>query len=578
LASIILDFLISKFKFEPGCKFVAQARPICYTWRRMSPAIKDTFKALPPLLVLGWLWFLLINHLRIEWTLNEQYNYGWAVPGLCLILALRRLAEFNPASFPGPESDKSTAGNTRKVSVFYFLISVLALAFAPIRLFQESNPEWRLISWALAFVVVGLTLLFVRVAGGQAMFRILLFPIAYFFIAVPWPSFIEHPVIQRLTAMNATVSTELLGLIGVPALARGNVIEISSGVVGIDEACSGIRSLQAMLMLALCFGEWYRLRPARRWGLCAAAFATAAVLNLLRTTMLVFIAARHGLPAMAHWHDPAGIAILLGGFTGLWLIALWLRQSAATVTGTGATPGAPRVFGLFLQGSSHSGLGRLAVFSLSWLMITEIAVQSWYWSHERNLPPPLRWAAVFPTNETTFAETPLPPRTTQLLRQNFARNASWRQEDGSRWQATFLRWNPGSTAVYLARNHTPEVCLAAAGGNILSVSELEHIPVGNLALPVRFYTVGQETQTTHVLYCLWSDRSASQGFDTAALNYSSRIGAVLAGQRLCGQRSLQIAVWGIPDTTEARAALIRQLRQMVRAETAGEAATDAIVN
>src|SRR6266436_6446705 len=35
------------------------------------------------LLPLAFLWFTLINHLRIEWSVNPQYGYGWAVPFLC---------------------------------------------------------------------------------------------------------------------------------------------------------------------------------------------------------------------------------------------------------------------------------------------------------------------------------------------------------------------------------------------------------------------------------------------------------------------------------------------------------------
>ena len=35
---------------------------------------------------LAWLWFRLIDHLRVEWSVNPQYTYGWAVPFLCAYL------------------------------------------------------------------------------------------------------------------------------------------------------------------------------------------------------------------------------------------------------------------------------------------------------------------------------------------------------------------------------------------------------------------------------------------------------------------------------------------------------------
>jgi len=46
--------------------------------------------ALLLLCVLGFLWFRLIDHLRLEWALNPQYAYGWAVPFLCLYLLWRK--------------------------------------------------------------------------------------------------------------------------------------------------------------------------------------------------------------------------------------------------------------------------------------------------------------------------------------------------------------------------------------------------------------------------------------------------------------------------------------------------------
>src|ERR1043166_4848346 len=53
-------------------------------------------------LALGFLWFVLISQLRIEWTLNPQYSYGWAVPPLSL-------ARF-PCSHPRPRLAPYSSG------------------------------------------------------------------------------------------------------------------------------------------------------------------------------------------------------------------------------------------------------------------------------------------------------------------------------------------------------------------------------------------------------------------------------------------------------------------------------------
>jgi hypothetical protein len=68
------------------------------------------------------------------------------------------------------------------------------------------------------------------------------FPLLFFLVVVPWPTVIEAPLIQALTQANATCAIELLNLFGVPALQHGNLIEIGTGMLGLNEACSGIRS------------------------------------------------------------------------------------------------------------------------------------------------------------------------------------------------------------------------------------------------------------------------------------------------------------------------------------------------
>jgi len=54
---------------------------------------------LPTALVFGFLWFVLVNHLRVEWTVNPQYGYSWAVPFLCLYLAWQRIQKSEGGSY-----------------------------------------------------------------------------------------------------------------------------------------------------------------------------------------------------------------------------------------------------------------------------------------------------------------------------------------------------------------------------------------------------------------------------------------------------------------------------------------------
>jgi len=99
---------------------------------------------------------------------------------------------------------------------------------------------------------------------------------------------------------------------------HGNVIEVSTGVVGIDDACSGIRSLQSSLMISLFFGEFYRMKWFRRALLVPVSFILAILFNICRTSFLTLIAARKGVDAISRYHDEAGLSILLACTAAMW--------------------------------------------------------------------------------------------------------------------------------------------------------------------------------------------------------------------------------------------------------------------
>ena len=345
--------------------------------------------------VFGFLWFIFINQLRIEWTLLPQYSYGWAVPFLCAYLVYlawergqkaegrrqttedgrqrtedrRQTTEDGPVKykmrFHGPRPSVVRISAFRNFS-FLLLFVLLAFLYLPVRLIQAANPVWTLVSWGLALVVIGLTLCFLRLAlpsppwgaggrgsslagagdaprpsdgrgwhnvtgegyqrTGEVRFSDFVFPICFFLVAVPWPFVIENPLIQWLTRADARATVELVGWFGIPALPHGNVIEVATGTVGISEACSGIRSFQATLMISLFLGELYRLSGVRRTVLCLGGFAMSFLFNLVRMSLLVWVAASKGIDAIANWHDPAGVTILVACFCGLWAFAVWMEN------------------------------------------------------------------------------------------------------------------------------------------------------------------------------------------------------------------------------------------------------------
>ena len=516
-----------------------------FVWRTALFAI---ISAAFPLI---WLWWVLINHLRVEWTLNEQYGYGTAVPFLCILLLWRRIQNQEP------RTQKSEVRSQKPEVIFYLLIALCAVLYFPTRLLQEPNPDWRLVSWALALEVLGITLLYFRLSDFGLPIGRAVFPLLFVLVAVPWPTFVEYPLTQSLMRLDVDATTGVMGWLGIPSIAHGNVIEVAKGMVGIDEACSGIRSLQATLMIALFLGEWWRLNPARRWGLILIGFGLSQFFNFVRLMMLVGVAAHAGIAEMNRWHDPTGLGLLLGCFSGLWLAGHFLSPKNRHLVVE------PKVF--FWRQVDYQRCNVALGLALGvWLLVAEAAVQGWYRWHEARLPAPVTWRVDWPTN-VHLQEVLIAPKTRQILRCDEAQYFAWQASEHD-YQVVFMRWNAGTVAVRLAREHTPATCLPTAGQEIVAQSDLVTISVKGLALPFRFFEVKGNHQRGFLAYCLWEDRAPKRDLSAYILGRMQRFIPVWAGERNLGQRCLEISISGVNDFAEFQTALEKLLDKIIKPE------------
>src|SRR5438132_6899298 len=212
--------------------------------------------------------------------------------------------------------------------IVYFGIVATAIFFG-LEFAREQVWHPIIVIWAIAFVPITLTLLACRLAGGGSLLRAELFPILFFLTAVPWPPRFEQPITAGLMQAVAAATTALLHWFGIPAQTAGGAITLRTGVVGITEACSGMRSLQAGIMFGLAIGEWFLLRPLRRIALLFVAIALAFATNLIRTLALSLQAEWHGLDAVEKIHDLTGTVAVIVLVIAIWICALALRSPRA---------------------------------------------------------------------------------------------------------------------------------------------------------------------------------------------------------------------------------------------------------
>jgi exosortase len=585
-----------------------------YPGTGQSPSLQHrSARLITALIVLATLWFILFRQLSGEWSVNEQYNYGWFVPFLAFFLFWLRWKDR-----PDPEvkSQRSETANNCRALVASLIAVPALLLLLPIRLFEIANPDWRPLGWIHAASVATLTLLYIWYIGGAPWLRHFAFPILFFFVAVPWVTPIEIPIIQGLMRVVAAVAAETVTLFGIPTQLEGNLIRIPSGVVGVNEACSGVRSLQTALMIGLLLGELKRLSILRRVALVAGAIAIAFVGNCVRAFFLVWIAATKNIAAIDRWHDVAGYSIVAAVFAGSLLLAILLqRKSRPAAVVAGVSPAnmeglQPARLPLQRRSEKSEIRGQKSersyfllptfyfLLSLCWLVFVEIGCESWYRAHERNLVATTRWDVQWPETAPNFHEIKMNEEVRRILRFDRGHAAAWTWPTTSSPEVSsaanskkitcllyLFRWNPGQNSVLLANLHRPDVCLPASGWKQAADTGVHTYPTDNsFALPFRHFefrrgTPGKSTQQiAHAFYCLSEDRvsgPSAAGLKLAQMTgahstwtRNERIRQVLEGRRHLGQQVMEVIFLSrepIP-AADAESRLGELVREIVRAK------------
>lgn len=494
------------------------------------------------MVVLGAFWAVAGAHLSTHWRSNPQYAFGFLVLPLVLVLLHRRWI-----TRPQPERASGWGKNA---------ILLAALAFLPTWLLAQPSPDWRLVSWLLAVEAVVLALgIFALMGGGRWAWHFA-FPAAFLFTAIPWPGAVEEGVIGGLMRAVSGVAVVALNLLGTPAVQHGNLIEVRTGLLGVDEACSGVRSLQATLMAALFLGEFYRFGWTRRAALVALGIAAAFMTNVGRAFFLAHRAAQSGLGSVERWHDPAGFTVATICFALVWLAALVLARGQREPLAAEPAPGGP--------GVPLAWSGPLA----AWLVVVLLGTEVWFYRGPAAAPRGPQWSLAWPQSAVDFREVPIAPRAAEMLRFDAGRGASWSDAAGEGWLAYHFRWSAGpGRARVLAAMHRPENCLPSVGWVLAEDRGVVAVQAGALALPFRALRFEREGAAAHVWFCLWQDRAPGTPQRVDEWSQSAQrasVQAVLRRERGLSQQVLEVALLSAMNGAEADAAFQREIAPLIR--------------
>lgn len=235
-----------------------------------------------------------------EWWNNPDFSHGFFVPLFAGFVVWHRRAKLRTVKLRSSWSG---------LLVIAGALCVLIVGVLGAELFLSRS--------SLVFLLAGMVIYF----AGWQYFRALLFPWAVLFLMIPIPVIVFNQIALPLQFMASRLATWLLGLVGVPVLREGNVINLASMSLEVVEACSGIRSLVSLITLAVIYGYFAEPKRLLRVALVIAAVPVAVIANGIRI-MGTGLLGQYWDPdkAKGFFHEFSGWVIFLLALAILYLI------------------------------------------------------------------------------------------------------------------------------------------------------------------------------------------------------------------------------------------------------------------
>ena len=237
------------------------------TRARVAVAPRDV----APLLVAAAAFLILFaNPLRllaIDWWTDPDAGHGLLLAPLALWLAWRSglVAERRPQRIMG---------------------SLLLGASVLLRYLAGLAAEMFTMRLSIVGALLGIVLF---VYGWRQAMRWWL-PIVLFTLSIPLPSIITNTIALPLQFKASQMGAALLEARHVPVRLTGNVIMLPGGHrLFVTEACSGLRSLTALLSLGVLIGGLWLKYPVSRVVLLALAIPVAVLINGVRVFLTGFL-------------------------------------------------------------------------------------------------------------------------------------------------------------------------------------------------------------------------------------------------------------------------------------------------
>jgi exosortase len=246
------------------------------------------------------------HRVMVGWWENEDYTYCYLIAPIVLYLIWEKRAELAKVA-----TRPSWAGLAPLAfGIFLFWLGELA-------------GEFTTMYFASWFVLAGLLLLHL----GWDKLKVIWFPVVFLAAMFPPPQFFHFNLTLKLKLISSRLGVAMLQWYGMSAYREGNVIDLGFTQLQVVDACSGLRYLYPLIIMAILMAYFFKSAWWKKVVLVVSAVPLTIGTNSLRIAMTGILYEIWG-PAVAEdfFHGFSGWLIFIFGLAVLLLEMAVLKR------------------------------------------------------------------------------------------------------------------------------------------------------------------------------------------------------------------------------------------------------------
>ncbi len=255
--------------------------------------------------LVGILYAWTLGDMAYAWWIYPNFSQGMLIPPLALYLAWQNRE--HTLALPVTPDIRGTV-----------LLLLSCLSF----LFGNLAAEYFLPRMSFVILLIALTWTF----WGLPRLKSLAFPFLLLATMVPLPALLYNWAATPLQLLASEIAAYIAQFCGVLVYQDGNIIHLASISLGVEEACSGLSSLSALIIASLLLGQVYSCRTVTRIILFALSIPIAIAANIVRVTGTAILADWHQELALGFYHSFSGWMVFVAGYGMLYLAAKVVRH------------------------------------------------------------------------------------------------------------------------------------------------------------------------------------------------------------------------------------------------------------